>query len=111
MNNQDLIVVHKTDADGNPAGGYAEATGLQIRWQDGPLGRDRQRKEPNGAFVETALRACVDRLDFYQTAKDGRFECGENARAIHHIEMALAAMAERTARREAAAVEGTHEGN
>lgn len=44
---------NRVDADGNPAGGSLSGKGLSIEWQDGPLGRGADRKEPNGAFVET----------------------------------------------------------
>lgn len=99
-----------TDADGKPAGGHAEATGIRIAWQDGPLGRvgSEQRVEPNGAFVETVIAIARSRILYYQ---DAGFACDENAEAIGHLEDALGALNRRTARRAAAGVEGTHEGN
>ena len=54
------------DAEGNPAGGRVEGTGLYISWQNGPLGRGEARKEPNGAFVETVIAAAIQRLEYYQ---------------------------------------------
>lgn len=94
------------DADGNPAGGHAESVGIFINWQSGPLGRGEDRKEPNGAFVETVLAIAKQRLEFYQTTK---FKCRENELAITKIEEAMHWLQHRTAAREARGVEGTHE--
>lgn len=96
------------DSDGRPAGGFAKATGIEIRWQDGPLGRDGDRIEPNGAFVETLIAIVVDRLEFYNS---GQFRCRENSLAITHLEEALHWLQARTQRREREGVEGTHEGS
>lgn len=106
--NQELEWINHTDGDGNPAGGYVEGVGLQIRWQNGPLGRDAERAEPNGAFVESVLAAALQRIEWYQTASDGRFACKENANAIIYIDQALSWLNKRTAAREARKVEGTH---
>jgi hypothetical protein len=102
---QDVNAQNYVDATGAPEGGFVEATGLQIRWQKGPLGRGAERDAPNGAFVETVLFAALLRLEHYQ---DSRFNCEENAKAIFHVQEALGALASRTQRREAAGVEGTH---
>jgi hypothetical protein len=93
------------EADGNPAGGAVQATGMDIVWQDGPLGRGAERKEPNGAFVETVIMAAKQRIEFYQ---DGQFKCRENALAITKLEEALHWLNSRTVSRERRAVEGTH---
>lgn len=98
------------DEKGNPSGGKVEGVGLLIDWQNGPLGRGEERKEPNGAFVETAIAAVKQRIEFYQEASGGRFACQENAKAIQHLEFALAVLDGRTRRRETAGVEGTHKG-
>jgi hypothetical protein len=92
--------------DGKPAGGSVKAVGLEIKWQNGPLGRGSERKEPNGAFVETVIAAALQRLEWYQ---DGDFACSENASAIQQLTSALATLEYRTMQREAAGVEGTHE--
>lgn len=106
MNAIDECVINNTsDAEGNPTGGMVEGTGLQIIWQNGPLGRGEDRVEPNGAFVETVISAARQRLDFYQQSK---FECAENARAIAYLDEALAILQERTRNREEREVEGTH---
>lgn len=75
------------DADGNPAGGVTEATGIAIHWQNGPLNVDGIRKAPNGAFVEDVI---------------------ENAVALGHLRAAAEVLEERTRNREDRGVEGTH---
>ena len=96
---------HVTDEFGNPTGGSTEGVGMVIRWQDGPLGRGDDRKEPNGAFVEGVLKAAIGRLAFFQASK---FSCRENAIALTHLETALLWLGKRTAEREARGVEGQH---
>lgn len=96
------------DEQGRPAGGTVQGTGLSIVWQNGPLGRDGDRQEPNGAFVENVIYAALQRLEHYQTSP---FKCRENALAITKLEEALHWLNSRTARREEAKVEGTHNGN
>ncbi len=93
------------DEQGRPAGGVSYGLGFSISWQDGPLGRGDERKPPNGAFVEDVLYACLDRLRFYE---DSEFACAENADAITRIAEALNRLDDRTRRRIAAGVEGTH---
>ncbi len=97
--------VNVVDENNNPTGGHVNGVGLSIVWQNGPLGRDGDRKEPNGAFTETVIDAARQRIQFYQ---DGKFACIENAEAIKLLEQALAVLNSRTKRREAANVEGTH---
>lgn len=94
------------DEHGMPSGGTVIATGLRIDWQNGPLGRGADRQEPNGAFVETVIEAARQRIAYYQ---DSKFACTENATALQHLQLALGALNERTAGREARDVEGTHE--
>ena len=95
---------HK-DVYGKPTGGHALGTGMTITWQNGPLGRGKDRKEPNGAFVETVIAAAKQRIEWYNEIG---FECIENRNAIHYLEKALAELDSRTKSREAAEVEGTH---
>lgn len=97
---------HWNDANGNPAGGCTFGTGFAISWQNGPLGRGEERKEPNGAFVEDVLRAVMGRLNFYQ---DSKFACMENAAALMKLEEALTYLNSRTAKRESQQIEGTHQ--
>ena len=96
---------HFNDANGNPAGGTTFGRGFAIGWQNGPLGRGADRKEPNGAFVEDIIKAAIDRIDYYQASQ---FASDYNARARDHLALALAALEERTADREKRDVEGTH---
>jgi hypothetical protein len=98
--------VHTLNKKGNPTGGHTTARGMVIEWQDGPLGRGADRKEPNGAFVEDVITAAIDRLEFYQSSK---FKHPKNAAAICHLNIALNALKARTAGREARGVEGTHD--
>ena len=124
---QQISSVHRVDDAGNPAGGRTAAIGIDITWQDGPLGRDCDRdtdgdgncpihpggcptrQVPNGAFVEGVIEAAIDRIRFYQEAAGGKFKCRENALAITDLESAQNWLNRRTAEREARQVEGTHE--
>lgn len=99
---------NSTDAHGRPAGGGAEGTGIEIAWQNGPLGRGADRQEPNGAFVEDIISIAAERIEFYQASE---FASLDNAVALGHLKAALIALNFRTLRRENAGVEGTHEGN
>lgn len=96
-----------SDSDGNPAGGSTYGDGFSISWQNGPLGApdDPERKEPNGAFVETVIAAAKDRIEFYQRSK---FASDDNAEAITALDAALTALNRRTLSRLARNVEGTH---
>lgn len=96
------------DEQGRPGGGSAHGVGLSVQWQNGPLGRGADRQEANGAFVEDLLAVVAHRLEVYQGTQ---FRCHENQVALDKVQRALRMLQERTARREAAAVEGTHEGN
>lgn len=102
---QGFFSEHWSDENGNPAGGVTSGKGFTISWQNGPLGRDMARREPNGAFVEDVIAAAVDRIEFYQRSK---FACEDNAEALQNLVAALIALQRRTRDREARAVEGTH---
>ena len=99
-------VQNDIDEWGNPTGGKVEGTGLNIYWQNGPLGRVPDREDPNGAFVETVISAALQRIQHYQASK---FKCRENALAITKLEEALMWLEKRTADREERGVEGIHE--
>jgi hypothetical protein len=105
---KDCDVQNWTDPDVNPTGGFVKGVGIDIKWQDGPLGRDAERKEPNGAFVETVISAAKQRIEFYQEANNGKFKCRENAMAITKLDEALLWLNKRTLDRENRKVEGTH---
>ncbi len=96
---------HWNDENENPAGGSTFGNGFAISWQNGPLGRGKTRKKPNGAFVEDVIEAALDRLRYYQK---GRFACHHNEFAIYHLEWALTELMTRTAERKIRGVEGTH---
>lgn len=96
------------DTQGNPTGGSARGVGMEIEWQNGPLGRDTMRIKPNGAFVETVIAAAKQRIEFYQKAGGGKFNCRENSIAITKLDEALLWLNKRTTDREARNVEGTH---
>lgn len=102
---QKLNERHETDGNGNPTGGWTIGVGVQIDWQNGPLGRGAERKEPNGAQVDDVVRAAIGRLQFFQASK---FSCRENAIALTHLETALLWLQKRTADREERGVEGEH---
>ena len=104
---QNCTVTNTTDDNENPTGGQVVGVGLEITWQDGPLGGENQ-EAPNGAFVETVISAALQRIEFYQAASGGKFSCAENDLAIQHLGMALDALNNRTKEREARQVEGTH---
>ena len=97
---------HYVDKAGNPAGGYSQGCGISVKWQEGPLGRGPDRKEPNGAFVEGVLQTALGRLRFYQTTK---FKCEDTELAVMKIEEAFLFLIHRTREREQRGVEGTHE--
>ena len=103
---EECVNEHWEDKDGNPGGGVTCGTGFTISWQNGPLGRDEERKLPNGAFVETIISAVIDRLEYYQRSK---FECGANEAAIEALKAANGCLEDRTKAREERGVEGTHE--
>lgn len=96
----------KSDSNGNPTGGSTTGLGIQIDWQDGPLGTPDGRLAPNGAFVETVIQAAIDRIDFYNNSK---FRCRENSLAVTKLEEALHWLNARTSRRENQGIEGTHQ--
>lgn len=103
---QQVIGKHESDENGMPAGGHTTGTGIQIEWQNGPLGRGPDRKQPNGAFVEGVIAAAIDRIQWYQ---DSKFKCRENALALTKLEEALHWLDWRTRRREQSGIEGTHQ--
>lgn len=106
---QKVEIENRVDAENRPAGGFVKGVGLDIRWQNGPLGNGESRVDPNGAFVEDVLEACAKRLRFYQEVSNGKYACRENMMAIILVEKAIVFLHERTAARVARGVEGTHQ--
>lgn len=70
-----------------------------IHFQEGVVLDDT----PNGVSIESLLAICADRLEGFQT---GKFPCAENADALEHIQMAMAALKSRTEGRLSRGVEG-----
>jgi len=93
------------DENKNPTGGSVKGIGLNIEWQNGTLGIGEERKEPNGAFVETVISAALLRLEFFNESK---FRCLENSLAITSLQEALFWLEYRTQSRERRGVEGIH---
>jgi hypothetical protein len=102
---QGYIANNRSNESGAPTGGSVVGTGFTIVWQDGPLGRDGDRVQPNGAFIEDVIGACSERLEYFQNS---RFACPENEKAVMHLHAALTALEDRTRNREVRKVEGTH---
>lgn len=102
-----IRVSNHTDENGNPTGGYAHGTGLCIAWQDGPRGKAEggTMAPANGAFVEDALVAARQRLQFFQESK---FKCEANGEAIRCIDAALDALERRAKERAARGTQGQH---
>ncbi len=106
---QEFKAQNWTDVEDMPAGGEVRGVGLSIMWQKGPLGEEGvDRLEPNGAFVETVIAAVIQRLEWYQDVRDGKFRCDENKFAISSLEEALEVLNQRTKDRQQRGVEGTH---
>lgn len=103
---QEFFGEHWNDENGNPGGGGVNwGCGFTISWQNGPLGRGDDRREPNGAFVETIINVVIDRISYYE---ESQFACRENKRAIAALYDALRFLNDRTASRERRSVKGTH---
>ncbi len=103
---QEVYSKNFIDDVGNPSGGVTLGLGIDVVWQNGPLGTGADRKEPNGAFVEGVIQAAFQRLAFYQASK---FKCDENEEAMKHLLSALNVLGNRTKSREQRNVEGTHQ--
>jgi NAD(P)H-dependent FMN reductase len=104
---QPLVENFKMLPTGIVTGGMTESNGLSIRWQDGPivdqLGMD---VEPNGAFLQTVVQACINRLIAFQ---DSPTKSRENAVALTHLETAQLWLGKREQERAERGVLGTHQ--
>ena|SRR3989304_4198822 len=104
---QDIEIQNFTnEVDGNPTGGYVSGIGLRIDWQNGPIGRGEDKQQPNGAFLQDVIEACITRLRYFQESK---FKCRQNALAITKLEEALMWLQNRIEDRESREVQGTYE--
>lgn len=105
---QPVFAENFDDADGNPAGGWAEGIGFHIAWQNGPT-RDQETGRKllqDGAFVEDVTKAIIQRLEYYQA---GKFASPFNEAALDHFRRGLVALESRRRDREARGVDGLHE--
>lgn len=108
----EVVARNYTDDAGNPAGGYAHGPGMTIAWQDGPRGKATWQATPtetlapaNGAFVEDALVAARQRLEFFQQSP---YAHDANAEAIRHIDYAIEALHNRAKERASRGVLGAN---
>lgn len=88
----------------SPALHHFEALGVELHFQDGPIGEHGR----NGTTNEVVIQILVDRLQSLQTMSDRKFACRENALAITHLEEALHWLQARTAARVTRGVEGSN---
>jgi hypothetical protein len=109
---QDLVAENVLDENENPTGGNVVGVGLKIEWQSEPRATGEFNadgspvlKAPNGAFVEDALWAALQRLEFFNETK---YRDRGNSLAITHIEQALQALKDRQLQRSYRGVEGAH---
>lgn len=102
------LIMNSVDANGNPGGGFFRGLGISIEWQNGPRKSEigGELMQPNGAFVEDAILAAKQRLEFFQNASFGKFACRENALAITKLDEALHWLDHRTKDRKERGVEG-----
>lgn len=97
---------HRTDSEGNPAGGCSSAIGMAITWQNGPMVVEGQLRAQNGAFLEDVMLAAIGRLEYLQSTK---FKCDRNEVTLYHMRQALLSQRSRTEERKRQGIEGTHE--
>lgn len=88
--------------DGSPSIVNDEAGFIHVKFQCGPI----KEHGVNGTSIENVLDLLAIRLKGFQK---GPFACETNARAISHIEAAMASLEERTAKRTEQGVEGTNQ--
>lgn len=72
-----------------------------VRFQNGPI----KEAGTNGVTHEALLAILIDRLEGFQS---GKYACGDNEKALHHLQAAQAVLQNRTKQRLARGVEGTH---
>lgn len=112
----ELEINNFCNVEGNPTGGTVKGVGIDIKWQEGPLGWDYVKNTypegvtPNGAFTEDICLALIERVKFFQEGGTpaGKFKCRENAIVLTHLEEALMWMQKRHDARVARNVQGEH---
>lgn len=75
---------------------------LDVEFQNGPI----SEVGTNGVTHEALIAILIDRLEGFQS---GPFACAENHGALSHLRIAQKQLHERTKKRLARGVEGTHE--
>lgn len=83
--------------------GEGDVVLCDIEFQNGPINADGNGV--NGIQHEDLLAIIIDRLTGFQS---GPYKCAENQKALDHCKDALAWLQERTVKRIARKVEGTH---
>jgi len=78
----------------------ATATGLDVRWQQGPI----IGGQFTGASVEVIVRTAIARLEQYQASPTA---CDENRQAVEHLNAVLGLLDARTRDRYRRGVMGT----
>jgi len=74
---------------------------VEIDFQNGPIAE----AGVNGVTHEALLAILIDRLESFQA---GPYKCAENQDALDHLRKAMTALQDRTLKRVARGVEGTH---
>lgn len=84
---------------------YKEGTKVNVTldFQNGPINEDGNGV--NGIQGEDLLAILIDRYEGFQS---GPYACDENERALTHLKQAMQALNDRTRKRIARGVEGTH---
>jgi hypothetical protein len=99
----DAARVTKEPGANSPALHHFRGLGLELHFQDGPIGEHGF----NGTTNETVIRVLRDRIDSLNQMNSGMYACKENAVAIEALGIALWALEERTEKRLLRGVEGT----
>ncbi len=87
--------------EGDPSGTLTSRYGDVVSFQNGPI----KEFGVNGVTQEALLAIVIDRLRSFQA---GPFACADNHKALHHCQMAIGFLQERTKARIARGVEGTN---
>jgi hypothetical protein len=85
-----------------PPTSVSDVVAVELNFQRGAVGADGS--SINGISDEALIEVLIDRLKVFQA---GKWACETNRTALSHLEKALAALEDRTAKRRSAGVEGT----
>jgi hypothetical protein len=92
------------DSNGNVRGGHSSGPGLDVHWQEAPLGGAGERQGQTGAQVVDLIDVAIDRLEAFQGTA---FASSYNEASLSHLRAARGAQDARTHDRERRGVEGT----